>query len=699
MVTVPSCRARIPREWEKGLCRLLPGLQPVMPPELWLRPTALSPQVGVFSPSHRNHYLNVTPNNLLKIYPPEPEGSFSQPSPAQREVREGTVPVALEAQACWDSPRGCYQGVCTPRATREEGGGLGETEKSSRGPPMIHLCWVLQVPAQIGLLRDHPAQPPRGPAAPGDWGRWKMGSHSTEQSPRGFSLHPLSSGPEREELVGAAGCDTGELELLWVGGKAQCPVENSSWGWAASPPLCSAEGGLSHRIPGTWSRFLLWTQVKLTRVVLPLPVQMTWTGSWESCLRISSPPRPKLIAADLGELWHGQGEGYCWPGLGWTMATAGPVRAAPWPGEDAERAGDALAARLLLSLLCLFWSRELGGPGESRGDTASMPVPTPAGRPAPLGSQTCIKGLFCPCLAPSARVSPSPLTLQPVVPLCPPSAELQRPEPFPWGVPCSPSLPQAQSVVTPRGLTQPQPEPCGVWGYPVPWDRPHLPPTNRLTSLAAPCQSDPVYHLGGVIYRAAWPGLLIQHLCVGHSPIYNPHPGAGGSLLTPPASPCPLGVPMAQETFTFTSSALRSLRLQQELLEQEDRRRALARESATRRLLPESPRPPLTPSRRLQYCRDPAVHNALYTGDLVRIKSIFKDEITANLVMEMVSEELVWSPEQGMGLGGLRGAAGSLHCWAPHEIAGGARARGDDWGCSSLGAGRWKRAGFSNLRE
>ncbi|XP_017538334.1 homologous recombination OB-fold protein isoform X1 [Pygocentrus nattereri] len=28
-------------------------------------------QVGVFSPSHRNHYLNVTPNNLLKIYPPD----------------------------------------------------------------------------------------------------------------------------------------------------------------------------------------------------------------------------------------------------------------------------------------------------------------------------------------------------------------------------------------------------------------------------------------------------------------------------------------------------------------------------------------------------------------------------------------------------------------------------------------------------
>lgn len=104
---------------------------------------------------------------------------------------------------------------------------------------------------------------------------------------------------------------------------------------------------------------------------------------------------------------------------------------------------------------------------------------------------------------------------------------------------------------------------------------------------------------------------------------------------------------MAQETFTFSSSALRSLRLQRELLEREDRRRALARESATRRFQPEPPRPP----RRPQYCRDPTVHNALYTGDLLRIKSIFKDETTTNLVMETVSEELVWEPEQGTGLG------------------------------------------------
>ncbi|XP_065555172.1 ankyrin repeat and SOCS box protein 16 [Lathamus discolor] len=97
---------------------------------------------------------------------------------------------------------------------------------------------------------------------------------------------------------------------------------------------------------------------------------------------------------------------------------------------------------------------------------------------------------------------------------------------------------------------------------------------------------------------------------------------------------------MAWDTFAFSSSALRSLRLQQELLEQEERRRALARDRAPRRVLPELPRP--------RCCQDPAVHNALYSGDLQRVKSIFRDESSANMVMEMGIEELVWAPEQGL---------------------------------------------------
>uniref|UniRef100_A0A3B3CN70 Homologous recombination factor with OB-fold n=1 Tax=Oryzias melastigma TaxID=30732 RepID=A0A3B3CN70_ORYME len=39
--------------------------------ELKVGAVLLLKQVGVFSPSHRNHYLNVTPNNLLRIYAPD----------------------------------------------------------------------------------------------------------------------------------------------------------------------------------------------------------------------------------------------------------------------------------------------------------------------------------------------------------------------------------------------------------------------------------------------------------------------------------------------------------------------------------------------------------------------------------------------------------------------------------------------------
>ncbi|XP_029294283.1 LOW QUALITY PROTEIN: uncharacterized protein C17orf53 homolog [Cottoperca gobio] len=39
--------------------------------ELKVGAVLLLKQVGVFSPSHRNHYLNVTPNNLLRIYRPD----------------------------------------------------------------------------------------------------------------------------------------------------------------------------------------------------------------------------------------------------------------------------------------------------------------------------------------------------------------------------------------------------------------------------------------------------------------------------------------------------------------------------------------------------------------------------------------------------------------------------------------------------
>uniref|UniRef100_A0A8D2Q7L9 Ankyrin repeat and SOCS box containing 16 n=1 Tax=Varanus komodoensis TaxID=61221 RepID=A0A8D2Q7L9_VARKO len=107
---------------------------------------------------------------------------------------------------------------------------------------------------------------------------------------------------------------------------------------------------------------------------------------------------------------------------------------------------------------------------------------------------------------------------------------------------------------------------------------------------------------------------------------------------------------MSKETFVFTSSTLRSLRLQQEMLDWEERKRAASRQYASWRYQPNVRRNLSLPksTRYPKYCRDPAVHNALYTGDLPRIQSIFNDEITANLIVETVSEELVWSTELGL---------------------------------------------------
>lgn len=111
-----------------------------------------------------------------------------------------------------------------------------------------------------------------------------------------------------------------------------------------------------------------------------------------------------------------------------------------------------------------------------------------------------------------------------------------------------------------------------------------------------------------------------------------------------PGSPA-LGPPaMAEETFPFTSSTLRSLRLQREWLEWEDRRRAAAQQCRSQRCPPDS-QAQLTRPRRS--CRDPAVHNALFSGELQQIKALFQDEDAANMIVETVSNQLAWSAEQG----------------------------------------------------
>ncbi len=113
---------------------------------------------------------------------------------------------------------------------------------------------------------------------------------------------------------------------------------------------------------------------------------------------------------------------------------------------------------------------------------------------------------------------------------------------------------------------------------------------------------------------------------------------------------------MSRDTFAFSSASLRSLRLEQELQDWEDARRALAhRRAMTRRPLPAAPRlrhgneriqtvrdPP--PQIR---CRDQAIHNIFMCGDMKRVYAVLKDPGMVNALMETVHEEMMWAPEMG----------------------------------------------------
>ncbi|EMP33740.1 Putative protein C17orf53 [Chelonia mydas] len=98
-------------------------------------------QVGVFSPSHRNHYLNVTPNNLVKIYLPESgDGSPLQLSQEHGEMGDRTVPVSSEvhspAEFQQDSPENLSGGASNPRSTgssRRDGNSSWRTNPSLGG--------------------------------------------------------------------------------------------------------------------------------------------------------------------------------------------------------------------------------------------------------------------------------------------------------------------------------------------------------------------------------------------------------------------------------------------------------------------------------------------------------------------------------------------------------------------------------------
>ncbi|XP_071325113.1 homologous recombination OB-fold protein [Trachinotus anak] len=101
--------------------------------ELKVGAVLLLKQVGVFSPSHRNHYLNVTPNNLLRIYSPDGVSLSSTQLPPL--VLERMLPSPAQSPSVLREPVSRMHLVFDEEDDEgEEGGGCTEGDKDSRFP-------------------------------------------------------------------------------------------------------------------------------------------------------------------------------------------------------------------------------------------------------------------------------------------------------------------------------------------------------------------------------------------------------------------------------------------------------------------------------------------------------------------------------------------------------------------------------------
>nr|XP_046272311.1 homologous recombination OB-fold protein [Scatophagus argus] len=89
--------------------------------ELKVGAVLLLKQVGVFSPSHRNHYLNVTPNNLLRIYAPDGVPLSSTQLPPL--VLEPLSPFPAQAPGVLREPVSRMQLVFDEEDDEEQDGG------------------------------------------------------------------------------------------------------------------------------------------------------------------------------------------------------------------------------------------------------------------------------------------------------------------------------------------------------------------------------------------------------------------------------------------------------------------------------------------------------------------------------------------------------------------------------------------------
>ncbi|XP_041658594.1 ankyrin repeat and SOCS box protein 10 isoform X1 [Cheilinus undulatus] len=113
---------------------------------------------------------------------------------------------------------------------------------------------------------------------------------------------------------------------------------------------------------------------------------------------------------------------------------------------------------------------------------------------------------------------------------------------------------------------------------------------------------------------------------------------------------------MSRGSFVFTPMALRSLQLDEDMLERHKYKRQLASHHLNNYLLKKEARDraPLRTSTALPaaVCQDVVVQNALYTGDLEAMQKMFPRGSTANLIIEPQGGEMRWVPT-GEGLWSL----------------------------------------------
>lgn len=103
---------------------------------------------------------------------------------------------------------------------------------------------------------------------------------------------------------------------------------------------------------------------------------------------------------------------------------------------------------------------------------------------------------------------------------------------------------------------------------------------------------------------------------------------------------------MSRGSFVFTPMALRSLQLDEDMLERHKYKRQLASHHRTGYMLKREAReraPPrsstvLPPA----VCHDVVVQNAMYTGDLEAMQRLFPRGSTANLVIEPQGGDMRW---------------------------------------------------------